>query len=129
MAALEDPTPAQIDSLLEESYSEREPSEPPSPFVGKLRSALDSAFRGTSVVQIVKNLHALQNDHADADVRTWAQKTIAKLEAVSPTSLLVALTAIRRGKELTLLEALQMEMNFATAYCVSTPFILFAEAV
>ncbi|THH30761.1 hypothetical protein EUX98_g3449 [Antrodiella citrinella] len=117
LADLENPTMAQIDNLLQEAYSEGEPTELSSGLTGKLRVAIDSAFRHNSVPQIVKSVNALAENHEDADVRAWAAQTASQLHAVSPTSLVVALTAIRRGKSLTLLEALQMELNFATAYC------------
>ncbi|KAH8099589.1 3-hydroxyisobutyryl-coenzyme A hydrolase [Cristinia sonorae] len=117
LASIDDPTMAQIDSLIEESYSEKEPDEPTSRYVGKLRTALDVAFRHSSIEKILKNLESIAKDHDDVDVRKWAVETIEELNHRSPTSLVVALTAIRRGKSMSLKEALQMELNFATAYC------------
>ena len=119
LASLDDPSFSQIDSLIEESYAEREQGESTSHFVGNLRVALDTAFGHNSVSQIVKSLDEIASGHQDTNVRKWATDTAHRLQQVSPTSLVVALTAIRRGKSLSLLEALQMELNFATAYCVS----------
>ncbi|TCD68443.1 hypothetical protein EIP91_010729 [Steccherinum ochraceum] len=117
LAGLDNPTVAQIQGLLEEAYLEKEPDEQSSPLTGKLRVALDSAFRHNHVPQILQSLETIAGDHEDSSVREWAARTAEILNLRSPTSLVVALTALRRGKSLNLLEALQMELNFATAYC------------
>lgn len=120
--SLENPTFAHVDSLLEEHYSEREPDEPASSLVGAKRAALDFAFRHDFVEGIIEDLTAIARKHQSEEVKEWAQKTLDTLNLRSPTSLKLALTAIRRGKHLTLHEALQMELNFATAICVSGDF-------
>lgn len=119
LAALDQPTFALIDSTIEEAHSEREPDEPVSPLVGELRIALDSAFRHDEVEAIVNDLKTISGEHKLAEVREWAKHTLEALDLRSPTSLKVALLAIRKGKTMSLLQALQMEMNFATAFCVS----------
>ncbi|KAK7694060.1 hypothetical protein QCA50_003636 [Cerrena zonata] len=114
---LDNPTFTHVDSLIEEHYSEREPDEPSSTLVGAKRSALDFAFRHDKVESIIEDLEAIAQKHQSEDVKEWAQKTLDALNLRSPTSLRIALTAIRRGKHLSLREALQMELNFATAIC------------
>ena len=111
-----------INDLLEQESSERDPDEATSSFVGAKRLALDSAFGHDSVEAIFAELTDISNGHKEEDIRQWAASTLEMLNLRSPTSLKVALAAIRRGKEMSLLDALQMEMNIATAFCVS--FIL-----
>ena len=117
---LDNPTFTHVDSLIEDHYSEREPDEPTSSLVGAKRAALDFAFRHDKVESIIEDLKAIAQKHQSEDVKEWAQKTLDALDLRSPTSLRIALTAIRRGEVLTLREALQMELNFATAICVSS---------
>ena len=123
LAELHEPHASVIDRTIEDFAAERESTEPPAPFTGAKRSALDSAFRHNSVEEIVKDLEVLSQASADPSVKQWASDTLAMLHMRSPTSLKVALRAIRRGKELTLLETLEMELKIAAAFCVS--FIYF----
>ncbi|KAI0362452.1 3-hydroxyisobutyryl-coenzyme A hydrolase [Trametes cingulata] len=117
LGALENPTYQRINELLEEARSEGESDEPSTAIIGAKREALDSAFSHNSVEKIVAALTEVSNGHQDEEVRKWAAETLAELDKRSPTSLKVALAAIRRGKQMTLLDALQMEMNVATAFC------------
>lgn len=103
--------------------------------MGAVRNALDSAFRHNSVEEILESLETFSSS-ADIRVNGWAKQTLEILHMRSPTSLKVALAAIRRGGDMSLQDALQMEMGIATAYCVShTPprsvfdvdILLFAE--
>lgn len=59
----------------------------------------------------------------NTEIRAWAEETLSVMNMRSPTSLKVALEAIRKGKQLSLLEALNMELKIATAYCVSLKYI------
>lgn len=120
IAALEEPTDKTINDIIEQESASREPDEVSSPFVGAKRVALDSAFKHNTVEEIFADLAKISNNHADEAIRQWAAQTLQSLELRSPTSLKVALQAIRRGKDMNLLEALQMEMNIATAFCVSS---------
>ena len=120
MKALEMPSMEIIDRTLEELATERDQDEPVSPLVGDIRVALDSAFRHASVEMILQDLEELSK-RRDAAVSRWAMQTLETLRMRSPTSLKVALEAIRRGKSMSLLETLQMELGIATAYCVSVP--------
>jgi 3-hydroxyisobutyryl-CoA hydrolase len=115
---LETPTWELIDRTIEELACEREQYELSSPLVGDIRVALDSAFSHNSVEEIFRDLQEFSN-RSDAAVSKWAKQTLDTLRMRSPTSLKVALMAIRRGKNMPLLETLQMELGIATAYCVS----------
>ncbi|OSD08546.1 3-hydroxyisobutyryl-coenzyme A hydrolase [Trametes coccinea BRFM310] len=117
LAALENPSYEQINELIEEASSGREPDEPTTAIVGAKREALDAAFSHNTVEKIVAALKEQSESHQDESVRQWAADTLVELEKRSPTSLKVALAAIRRGKHMSLLDALQMEMNIATAFC------------
>jgi len=131
LAELHEPHASLIDRTIEDFVAEREPTEPPAPFTGAKRSALDSAFRHNSVEEIVKDLEVLSQASADPSVKQWASDTLAMLHMRSPTSLKVALRAIRRGKELTLLQTLNMELKIAAAFCsgASPDFITGVKAV
>jgi 3-hydroxyisobutyryl-CoA hydrolase len=117
LKALETPTMEHIDRTIEELSSEREHDEQSSPLVGDIRVVLDSAFRHNSVELIFRDLEEFSN-RPDPAISTWAKQTLETLHMRSPTSLKVALGAIRKGKNMSLLETLQMELGIATAYCV-----------
>lgn len=106
-----------IDRTLEELCSEREQEEPPAPFVDEKRVALDHAFRHDRVERIFADLELFSKD-ANPAINEWASKTLKTLQHRSPTSLKVALKAIRLGKTQTLTEALNMELKIASAFCV-----------
>lgn len=110
--------PSLIDQTIEELSSERQPEDPPTPLTGSIRMALDFAFRHHNVEDIVKDLELLTK-HQDPSVQGFATDTLRKLDTRSPTSLKVALKAIRNGKSMSLLQALNMELKIATAFCVS----------
>ncbi|KAK0211170.1 3-hydroxyisobutyryl-CoA hydrolase [Desarmillaria ectypa] len=114
----------EVNDILEENSAERESDEPSSLLVGATRVALDSAFRHDSVDKIIDDLTRLKSGE-DEVVNGWASKTLELLLLRSPTSLKVALAAIRRGRDLDLWEALNMELRIATAYCsgASSDFI------
>lgn len=118
LAELETPTFSQINRTIEELHAERQLSEPVGKLTGSVRYALDMAFRHDSVEDILASLQDLK-DSTDTHIQTWAAQTLEMLDMRSPTSLKVALSAIRRGKQMSLSEALQMEIGIATGYCVS----------
>ncbi|KAJ7024318.1 3-hydroxyisobutyryl-coenzyme A hydrolase isoform 1 [Mycena alexandri] len=105
-----------IDRTLEELSSEREPEDPPPTFIEQKRVALDHAFRHDSVEKIFTDLE-LFSSLDDPTTSQWAAQTLEALHHRSPTSLKVALKAIRLGKTQTLNEALNMELKIATAFC------------
>ncbi|KAF9227718.1 3-hydroxyisobutyryl-coenzyme A hydrolase [Gyrodon lividus] len=114
LAEFENPSFTQIHRTIEELHAELD--EPSGKLTGVIRQVLDSAFRHDSVEEILKSLETLSSS-PNTCVSGWAEQTLETLHMRSPTSLKVALSAIRRGKSMTLLEALQMEMGIATAYC------------
>lgn len=119
LAELDQPHPTLIDRTIEDLSAERESHEPPPPFVGATRVALDYAFRHHAVEKIIADLEAMSKTE-DPRVRQWALDTLKMLHARSPTSLKVSLEAIRRGRQMTTLgQALNMELKIATAFCVS----------
>lgn len=118
LSEYENPSFAQINCTIEELHSERQSDEPSGKLTGAIRVALDSAFRHNSVEKIVESLATLSSSR-DTHVSGWAKQTLETLHMRSPTSLKVALAAIRRGGNMSLRDALQMEMGIATAYCVS----------
>ena len=123
LAALESPTYTMINDLLEQERFDAEDSTgAATSIVGVKREAVDEAFKYNTVEKIIESLTGMSQSHKDEAIRQWAASTLETLALRSPTSLKVALTAIRRGKQMTLLEALQMEMNIATAFCVSYRF-------
>jgi 3-hydroxyisobutyryl-CoA hydrolase len=119
LSALEKPTYAQVNEAIEDLHYDREPTDPAAPLSGAIRVALDSAFSQETVEGIIAKLKTFTTDDAGADVVSWAKDTLAMLEERSPTSLKIALTAIRNGKLLGLLECFKMELGIATAFCVS----------
>jgi 3-hydroxyisobutyryl-CoA hydrolase len=119
LAALENPTYAQVNEVIEDLYNDRQPSDPVAPLSGAIRPALDSAFSQETVEGIISTLRTFITDDAGADVVQWAKDTLAILEERSPTSLKLTLTSIRKGKLLDLLECLKMELGISAAFCVS----------
>jgi len=119
LAALEKPTYAQVNEVIEDLYYDRQPTDPVAPLSGAVRLALDSAFSQETVEGIISTLRTFITDDAGADVVQWAKDTLAILEERGPTSLKLTLTSIRRGKLLDLLECLKMELGIAATFCVS----------
>lgn len=125
LAALEKPTYAQVNEVIEDLYYERQPTDPVAPLSSAVRLALDSAFSQETVEGIISTLWTFTKDDAGADVVQWAKNTLAILEERSPTSLKLTLTSIRKGKLLDLLECLKMELGISAAFCVSFVVNLF----
>ncbi|KAJ6490643.1 3-hydroxyisobutyryl-CoA hydrolase [Mycena vitilis] len=107
-----------VDRILEELSSEREQEEPPAPFIDEKRVAIDFAFRHDRVERIVADLVLISTTEEDNPaISQWALDTLEMMHHRSPTSLKVALKAIRQGSKLMLPEALDMELKIATAFC------------
>jgi 3-hydroxyisobutyryl-CoA hydrolase len=119
LSSLENATPDLVDAAIEELYFERSEDEAPPPLTGKTRSALDMAFSRQTAEDIVTALTGLTEEKDETG--KWAAMTLDEINARSPTSLKVALGAVRRGKSMTFGEALQMEMCLATAFIVCLP--------
>jgi 3-hydroxyisobutyryl-CoA hydrolase len=117
LASLEDPTLDTINSTIELSYLEPEGSEPPIELTGPIRVVLDSAFSRKSVEEILESLEKYAQS-SNEQVKAWAASTLEALNLRSPTSLRVALHALRESKDGGLIEALRTELGIATALCV-----------
>lgn len=120
LSSFDKPTNDAINRTIEEASQERESHEPRCAFRGELRVVLDSCFSKNTVEEIVAALTKVAKDHSNEGIRKWAQETLDALALRSPTSLKVALLALRKGRVGTLHSALQTELNIATAFCVST---------
>jgi 3-hydroxyisobutyryl-CoA hydrolase len=116
LAALDKPSHEVINSVIEELSSEYQTGET-SQLSGNIRIAIDHAFKHNRVEDILQALET-QRTHGSPMIRDWAARTIETLNLRSPTSLRVSLEAMRRGKSLTLQEALNMELRLSTAYCM-----------
>ncbi|KZS89987.1 3-hydroxyisobutyryl-coenzyme A hydrolase [Sistotremastrum niveocremeum HHB9708] len=114
LASLENADEAQINNTIELFYEEPQAGGS-SPLVGGIRAALDQTFKHNDVESILKNLEGLSDK--ENNVGDWAKSTLAELRSRSPTSLKVALEAVRRGQTMTLEQALQMEYQLASAFC------------
>lgn len=119
LSALERPTYAQVNEAIEYLHHDIGPTDPVAPFTGAIRVALDSAFSQETVEDIITTLQNFATNDTGVDVAQWAKDTLAILEERSPTSLKIALAAIRKGKSLDLLESFKMELDIANAFCVS----------
>lgn len=117
LASLDNPTMDMINSTIELSYYEPEASELPIPLTGPVRAALDSAFSRKSVEEIFESLENHKRS-SDEQVKAWATSTLDALNLRSPTSLRVALHALRENKDRGLIDALRTELGIATALCV-----------
>lgn len=106
-----------INSTIELSYYEPEASEPQIPLTGSVRAALDLAFSHKSVEAIFESLEIYKRS-SDEQVKAWATSTLEALNLRSPTSLRVALHALRENKDRGLIDALRTELGIATALCV-----------
>lgn len=121
LESLNEPTYELVNNTIEELYDE--PSEASSNiYIGPVRAALDSAFDHDSVDGIIASLETFASSSSDDGVATWAKQTLKELHLRSPTSLRIALEAVRRGKLMTLADALQMELGIATALLVCPAF-------
>lgn len=115
---------ARINAAIEDHYGEPLAEEVSNPYTGELRVALDIAFGHNSIEEIMESLRDMEQSRQRL-VGDWAKKTLLTLEQRSPTSLKVALRAVRLGKNLTLANALRMEMGIATSFLVRNFLLIF----
>jgi len=114
-----------IDTAIEEFYEAPSPDTVASPpkLVGRVRQALDYAFSADSVPKIVERLETIVKKTGGESTTEpggrWAEETLRMLAIRSPTSLVVAYEANRKGRQLTLRSVFEMEMRISKAYCVS----------
>lgn len=86
-----------------------------SPATGPLamrRAAIDRLFAGDDVETILSNLD--REASGGGEHAQWAAETAAAMRKKCPTSLRVALAQVRRGKELTFDQCMQIEYRLAT---------------
>lgn len=83
----------------------------------KLRQAIDRCFQYNTVEEIVQALER------EEDQKEWARKTLETLSSRSPTSLKVALRALRLGKKWGIREAFQREHIIASAFMRHPDFV------
>ena len=105
-----------IDRLLDGLH--RDPGEGE---LARLTPAIDRVFSASSVEEILDRLDAERG----AD-EAWAKRTAAEIRKKSPTSLKIAFAQMRRGKSISLAEALRLEYRIAS-HLVARPD--FAEGI
>ncbi|CAE6422807.1 unnamed protein product [Rhizoctonia solani] len=115
LSSLADSSPEAINRTIEEHSAEISPEDPPGAFGGERRKVLDACFSHNRVESIIKDLEDVVS--SGGSQAQWAQETLDAMLVLSPTSLRVALQAVRWGKHKELADALQMEMGIATAFC------------
>lgn len=93
-----------IDRLLDGLH--RDPGEGE---LARLTPAVQRIFGASSVEQILSLL-----DAEEGEFEPWAKATAAELRKKSPTSLKIALEQMRRGKTLSLADALRLEYRVAS---------------
>ncbi|TFL07281.1 3-hydroxyisobutyryl-CoA hydrolase [Pterulicium gracile] len=116
LSTLENPTLEVVNNAIEELSLEYQADETTPTLASEVRIAIDSVFRHNTVEEIFADLET-NTSHASPVVQEWAKKTLAALNERSPTSLTVSLEAIRRGKNLKLEEALNMELQLSFLFC------------
>lgn len=95
-----------VSALLEQFHTM--PTETPK--LSTLRQAIDEHFTKRTVAEIMQSLRGETRPAFTA----WAQETAAILEKRSPISLAVVHEQIQRGRDMTLGECLQMELDLCT---------------
>ncbi|PWY67208.1 ClpP/crotonase [Aspergillus heteromorphus CBS 117.55] len=91
--------------------------EEPILLAGSLRNAIDRCFCHNTVEEIFRALES------EKERREWAQKTLETLSARSPTSLKVALRALRVGKKWNIAETFQREHHIASKFMQHPDFV------
>lgn len=83
--------------------------------VGAKRDVIDKAFDHPRVPLIIQELQQAKEEKPE--LGEWIDATIKKLEFVSPTSLAIALEAIREGKDLDINEVFERDLRLASVFC------------
>ncbi|KAK9481012.1 ClpP/crotonase-like domain-containing protein [Lipomyces japonicus] len=84
---------------------------------GEIREIIDDAFRFDTVEEIKERLGALES------TSKFAKKTLDILNLRSPTSVKVALGAVRAGRNLDILEAFKLDVHIASTFMSSPDFL------
>ena len=106
-----------IDATIEE-FGTGLPHDVPMLIAGELRRAIDRCFKHDTVENIIK---ALQEEKGA--MREWAEKTLKTLHERSPTSLKVALKAIRLGNDWRIGDAFRREYHIAEKFMEHPDFV------
>lgn len=101
-----------VDAFLDGLHRDPGPGE-----LAGLQDDIDRLFDAASVQDILNNLDDEAGENA-----SWAKATAAEIRTKSPTSLCVAYEQIRRGGELTLDEALELEFAIARRFMEGEEF-------
>ena len=117
LSGMIEPSAEAINETLNEFHMDRMTEEATSTITGTRRTAIDLAFQKDTVEDVFSALRAMQDgDHPEAE---WAGRTVEQLDLRSPTSLRITMENLQRGRNMTLGQALKMEMGIASAFSVS----------
>lgn len=118
--------PAQHHGAIREALSQAEPvdplldglhEDPGESELARLQPAIDRLFSGASVEEILERLEGETGECAE-----WAGATAAEIRRKSPTSLKVAFEQMKRGADLRLDEALELEFAIARRFLEGEEF-------
>ncbi|KAK9900864.1 3-hydroxyisobutyryl-CoA hydrolase [Cystobasidium minutum MCA 4210] len=105
-----------ISSAIEEFVADAETAANSSyKLVGAIREVIDKAFDQARVPLIVQALQEAKEKNPE--VGEWVDATLKKMDFVSPTSLAVALEAIRAGKDMNISEVFERDLRLASVFC------------
>ncbi|KAL8947999.1 MAG: hypothetical protein Q9222_005781, partial [Ikaeria aurantiellina] len=112
-----------IDRTIEE-FNTGLPVDEPIEIAGNMRLAIDYCFRHDTVEGIVSALEQEKgSDNTPPQIKEWAQQTLDKLSEKSPTSLKVALRALRLGLSWDTAETFQREYHIASKFMEHPDFV------
>ncbi|KAL8710008.1 MAG: hypothetical protein Q9220_005279 [cf. Caloplaca sp. 1 TL-2023] len=112
-----------IDRTIEE-FNTGLPADEAIEIAGNLRLAIDFCFRHDTVEGIVSALEQEKSsDNTPPQIKAWAQQTLDKLSGKSPTSLKVALRALRLGLKWDTAETFQREYHIASKFMEHPDFV------
>jgi 3-hydroxyisobutyryl-CoA hydrolase len=83
---------------------------------GDIRKAIDRCFKGNTVESIIDALTKEED-------KTWSEETIKTLSKMSPTSLKVTLSELRKGKQMVITDCFKMEYKLALRFLEKSDFI------
>ncbi|KAJ3335871.1 hypothetical protein HDU91_001993, partial [Kappamyces sp. JEL0680] len=89
---------------------------------GKIGSLIDRAFKFNTIEEILAALEA-ETKSPDAEVAEFAKKQLAVLHSVSPTSLKVTLSQLRRGAKMHIADCFKMEYRMVRQFLSTPDFI------
>ena len=108
-----------IDTTIDE-FSTGLPPDESMLLSGELRKAIDRCFHHNTVEGIVK---ALEQEKYSKAMQKWAEETLQALSQRSPTSLKVALRAVRVGKRWRIADTFQSEYYMAGRFMEHPDFV------